>query len=335
MRSNLAVLFLQILLLVNISTSLTYADDSVYQGDGYHVYPIKNADVQLVAETITITDNNAFGKSKRQNFGVMVDMTFKNYGADSTVQMGFPVFIDDVEGEQIEIDTHFRTWVNGKEVAIAKKEGIPNPAKNDLNFSKTVYAYNVSFKKGETKKIKHTYDIGGSFDSMGGWELKYILRTGALWKGAIEDFSMIYKTKLFAVKEIIGSLPREQKAELYGEALHLFWNLKNFEPQNDFRLLGGSLRFPLMKRSISEDMTYIKSFHGSMTSTELRYAKNKVFASYGYSFKNPLVRAQFYYPGSVYKENTSFSEQNMTKEHKAYVAWLSKLEEEKLKAEKF
>lgn len=72
-----------------------------------------------------------------------------------------------------------------------------------------------------------------------------------------------------------------------------------------------------------------------MTSAELRYAKNKVFASYGYPFKNPFVRAQFYYTGSPYKENLSFSEQNMTKEHRAYLEWLSKLEEEKLKAEKF
>lgn len=335
MRSNLAVLFLQILLLANIPTNLTYADDSVYQGDGYHVYPIRNTDVQLVAETITITDNNAFGNSKRQNFGVDVDMTFKNHGADTTVQMGFPVFIDDNEGEQIEIDTHFRTWVNGQEVTITKKEGVPNPVKNDLNFSKTVYTYSVSFKKGETKNIRHTYDIGGSFNSMGGWDLKYILRTGALWKGVIEDFSLLFKTKISEVHEIIGTLPREQKSEVTGDELHLLWNIKNFKPQDDFVLFGGSSRFPLMKRSISEDMKQIKSSYSILASARLRYAKNKVFASYGYPFKSPFVRSQFYYPGSPYKEIPSFSEQSMTKEHKAYVDWLSKLEEKKLKAEKF
>ncbi len=245
---------LLVILLSNIQVHVANADDSVYQGSGYQVYPIQNADVQLVAETITITDNRAFGTSKRQNFGINVDMTFKNLGADTTVQMGFPVFINEEEGEQIEIDTHFRTWVNGQEVVITKKQGVPNPQIKGLNFAKTVYTYTVSFKSGETKKIKHTYDVGGSFDSIGGWELKYILRTGALWKGAIEDFSMIYKTKLFVVKEIIGTLPKEQKAGLSGEELHLFWNLKNFKPQNDFRLLGGSSRFPLMKRSISEDI---------------------------------------------------------------------------------
>lgn len=324
-----------IVLLANISSLPAYANDSVYQGDGYHVYPMQNSDVQLVAETITITDNRAFGHSKIQNFGINVDMIFKNHGTDTMVQMGFPVFINEEEGDQIEIDTHFRTWVNGKEVSITKKQGIPNPQIKDLNFSKTVYTYTVSFKSGETKKIKHTYDVGGSFDSMGGWELKYILRTGALWKGVIEDFHMVYKTKISKVNEIIGTLPREQKSELIGDELHLLWNIKNFKPQSDFRLIGGSSRYPLMRRSLSEDMKEIKSYHSIMTSAELRYAKNKVFASYGYPFKNPFVRAQFYYSGSPYKENTTFSEQKMSKEHLEYVEWLSKLEEDKLKTEKF
>lgn len=146
---------------------------------------------------------------------------------------------------------------------------------------------------------------------------------------------MIYKTKMPKANEIIGTLPREQKSKLIGDELHLFWNIKNFKPQNDFRLIGGSSRYPLMRRSLSEDMDAIKSYHDIMTSAELRYAKNKVFASYGYPFKNPFVRAQFYYSGSPYKESTTFSEQKMSKEHLEYVEWLSKLEEDKLKAEKF
>ncbi len=329
------ILLWMIVLLSSIALQNSNADDSVYQGNGYNVYAIQNSDVQLVAETITITDNRALGLSKRQNFGINVDMTFKNQGADTTVQMGFPVFMNEEEGEQTEIDTHFRTWVNGQEIPVAKKQGVPNPEIQNSHFAKIVYTYAVSFKSGETKQIKHTYDVGGSFDSMGGWDLRYILRTGALWKGVIEDFSVIYKTKLSAANEIIGTLPREHKAELAGEELHLLWNLKNFKPQNDFRLIGGTSRFPLIKRSLSEDMSYIKSFHGSMTSAELRYAKNKVFASYGYPFKNIFIKAQFYYPGSPYKESASFSEQNMTKEHRAYIEWLSKLEDGKLKAEKF
>jgi len=45
------------------------------------------------------------------------------------------------------------------------------------------------------------------------------------------------------------------------------------------------------------------------------------------------VRAQFYYPDSPYKENKSFSEQKISKEHLAYVEFLKKLEADKLKEE--
>jgi hypothetical protein len=327
---------LAIIVLLASTPAIVQADDTVYSGDGYHVYPMQNSDVQLVAETIVITDNQVFDRHVNKwadRFTINVDMTFKNHGSDTTLQMGFPVLVEDYDGKLVEIETHFRTWVNGKEVPITKKQGIPNPLKEDWHFSKTVYTYTVSFKRGETKKIKHSYNVGGSFSSVGSWELKYILRTGALWKGVIEDFSQIYKTHISKAKDIIGTLPREQKSVLKGKELHLFWNMKKIEPENDFRVMGGSPGYFLMKNSVSEDMKSIKSYHGIMTTAELRYAKNKVFASYGYPFKSPFVRAQFYYPGSPYKESTSFSEQKMSKEHLAFVGLLSKLEADKLKEE--
>jgi hypothetical protein len=202
-----------------------------------------------------------------------------------------------------------------------------------------VYTYTITFKRGEAKKIKHTYNVGGSDTSVGRWELKYILRTGALWKGVIEDFALIYKTHIAKAKDIIGFLPRERRSMLKGKELRLFWNFKDFEPKDDFRVIGGNTGINptlLVKSSVSEDMKIIKSnriIAGLLGSAELRYAKNKVFASYGYPFKNPFVRAQFYYPSSPYKESASFSEQKMSKEHLAYIELLSKLEAEKLKKE--
>jgi hypothetical protein len=339
------ILLLAIVLLAH-TPAIVQADDSVYFGDGYQVYPIQNSDVQLAAETIVITDNYAFSGGPRfghDRFAINVDMTFKNHGPDTTLQLGFPVMIDEEVGESIEIQTNFRTWVNGKEVPITKKQGIPNPLKGDWHFSKTVYTYPVSFKRGETKKIKHSYNVGGSFSSVKRWELQYILRTGALWKGVIEDFSLIYKTHIAKAKDIIGFLPREQRSVLKGKELHMLWNFKNFEPQNDFLVIGGSTKINptlLVRSSVAEDIKYIMSdstvartIVGLLTSADLRYARNKVFASYGYPFKNLFVRAQFYYEGSPYKESASFSEQKMSKEHLAYIDFLSKLEAEKLKKE--
>jgi len=331
-----------IIVLLIGAPAIVQADDSVYMGDGYQVFPIQNSDVQLVAETIVITDNHAFRGGSRfdsDRFTINVDMTFKNHGPDTILQMGFPVMADDEAGE---IDTRFRTWVNGKEVAITRKQGMPNPLKGDLDFSKTVYTYTVSFKKGETKEIKHSYNVGGTDSNTGNWELEYILRTGALWKGVMEDFTLIYKTHISKAKNIFGFLPREQKAILKGNKLDLLWNFKNFKPKNDFLAIGGATHINptlLVASSLSEDMKDIMSSNaartidGILTSAELRYARNKVFASYGYPFKSPFVRAQFYYPGSPYKESASFSEKKMSKEHLAYVEFLSKLEADKLKEE--
>jgi hypothetical protein len=325
-----AFLYLLVSLGILTFSPAVHADDSVYSGDGIDVYPLQSANIQMVSETITISD-----KSGRERFGVDVDMIFKNHGPDTTVQMGFPILMDEVDGERVEFDPHFRTWVNGTEVQTTKKRGIPHPVKDYYHFSDAVYTYPVSFKNGESIKIKHQYAVGGTFDSIGGWNFTYILRTGALWNSVIEDFSLIYKTSAANVPDIIGPLPKEQKASLNGSEINLFWNIKNFKPQGDFKLIGGSSRFALMKRSVDEDLRGVKDFTLIMTSTELRYAKNKVFAYYGYPFKNAFVKAQFYYPGSQYKESSSYSEQKISKEHSNYIELLSKLEETKLKSEKF
>jgi hypothetical protein len=329
MRKRTFLIFLACLVIFTFPHDVR-ADDSVYSGDGIDVYPLQSANIQMVSETITISD-----KGGRERFGVDVDMIFKNHGPDTTVQMGFPILMDEVYGERVEFDPHFRTWVNGKEVQTTRKRGIPHPVKDYYHFSDAVYAYPVSFKSGESAKIKHQYAVGCTFDSIGGWNFTYILRTGALWKGVIEDFSIIYKTNVVNVPDIIGSLPKEQKASLDGSEISLFWHINNFKPQSDFKLVGGGSRFALMKRTVDEDLRGVKAFTLIMTSAELRYAKNKVFAYYGYPFKNAFVKAQFYYPGSQYTESSSYSEKKISKEHLNYIELLSKLEESKLKSETF
>jgi len=73
--------------------------------------------------------------------------------------MGFPILMDEVDGERVEFDPHFRTWVNEKEVQTTRKRGIPHPVKDYYHFSDAVYTYPVSFKSGELVKIKHQYAL--------------------------------------------------------------------------------------------------------------------------------------------------------------------------------
>ena len=46
--------------------------------------------------------------------------------------------------------------------------------------------WSVSWAAGETKLIRVSYDMGEPEDYLrfvGGWRLRYIVKTGALWKG--------------------------------------------------------------------------------------------------------------------------------------------------------
>jgi hypothetical protein len=231
--------YLLIYILILCFAHAVYADDSVYNGDGVDVYPLESTDIQMVAEVITVSDRGG-----RDRFDVDVDMMFKNHGAQTTVQMGFPILADEIEGEHIEFDPNFRTWVNGEEVKITKKRGILNPVKNYPHFSDAVYSYPVTFKQNETINIKHHYAVGGTSDSMGGWRFTYILRTGALWKDAIEKIKIIYRTSTASVHEITCTNPPEQTREQHGEDKRFVWNLTDFEPKSDFIISGNVKRQP-------------------------------------------------------------------------------------------
>lgn len=294
--------------------SAAHADDAVYEGDGIDVYPLENGDIQLVSEVITISPG----------WNVHVDMAFKNHGAETTVQMGFPVFssYSPDYGEK-EDDHSFQTWVNGEKVVVAKKHGVPNPIKNLRGFPDTVFVYPVNFKSGETKNIVHSYTVGGYSDSIGGWAFKYILRTGALWKGLIENLKIIYKTDASWARSLPCITPTEYESELNGEELVLKWEFKNYKPDTDLSISGSS------RPQTSEATNFMTSHKRGMAtidSCSIRNLKNSIFASFGYPFKKPFVRAQFYYPGSRYKENPGFDINKLPSDNKLQINYLSKIE---------
>ncbi len=327
-----------------------YADDAQYQdygdGEGADVYPLQNNDIQLVSETIAITDTRALKSPQKKHTSrwvVDVDMEFKNHGDDTTVQMGFPIVSEE---HRVAFDPQFRTWVNGKEVSIEKKRAINNPVMGDRGFPTIVYTYKVHFKRGETKNIFHSYGVGehGTF-------FKYVLRTGALWKDSIQDITIFYKTHVSLAPKLAGVYPREHAAIINGDELFLQWKFKNHEPASDLTIfLMGSVseydskfydidglikdRSPLLPLSCYQIygndkyrlidirrplFTYLSSYH--------RLIRNKIFASYGYPFKNPYIRSMFYYPGSRYKEDPSYSFDKLSQEHRLLLNYISRIEQ--------
>jgi hypothetical protein len=327
----------------------SYADDAAYFGDGADVYPLQHTDVQLVSETITIIDYRSLNSNKydlKYRWLVQVNMTFKNHGPDTSFQMGFPLFAgEDNEGDDNDddsagkaINVHFRTWIDGKEIRITEKRGIPSPVNRSyrgrpLNgLPQRVFTYPVTFKKDETKKITHSYNVGGYFDSIGSWKFTYILRTGALWKDNIEDVTIYYKTHSSQAQNIGCIMPKEQDSSLAGNELTLIWKFSNYKPTSDFVVSGGR---SLGTTSSPDDLLKTNKRNFSNIDTcGMRELRNQIYASYGYPFKSSFIRAKFYYPNSPYKENVSFVESNVAPDHRLFLDYLTRVENWKSQVEK-
>jgi len=190
-KSSLLVFSILLLLLL---TRPVYGNDAVYFGSGVTVYPVKNEDIQLVSEVITITKGVGLG------WGVEAVLNFKNHGDKTTVQMGFPFDTYGPEepwamdSTELSNPTYlpnpkFRTFIKGKEIKVTRKKGWDQSPLQDLNYP-IVYTFIVPFEKGEAKSIRHTYSVMGTDWSTGDYEIKYILKTGALWKGVIENIKV-------------------------------------------------------------------------------------------------------------------------------------------------
>ena len=145
------------------------ANDAAYFGDGIDVYPLQHADIQLVSEKITITHRSLYLKDKDLGleWQVHVDMTFKNHGADTIVQMGFPFSAGDSQSDE-PINPNFRTWVDGKKVAITKKVASRIHYKKSLIlFQKRFLPIRLLLKRGKQEILStHIMPVVGSILSV-------------------------------------------------------------------------------------------------------------------------------------------------------------------------
>jgi len=152
---------------------------------GGTVAPIANDTIALKNETITINLNPG-------NFDVEVSYTFMNTGNDCTVTMGFP-------NEKIKAMTpaknlgysivNFQAFDGKKKLKTYRKD------RNKSN-NEAFECFDVIFKKGEEKLIVNKYSQLYFSDKSSIQRAKYILKTGALWKGKIENIKVIVKSNL-------------------------------------------------------------------------------------------------------------------------------------------
>ncbi len=293
-KFNVGALLLAVLLLYTLTTP-TYGNDAVYYGAGVTVYPVKHDSIQLVSEVIKITKGIGLG------WGVEATLNFKNYGNKTSVQMGFPFDTDgpnDPDQKEEDVpDPKFRTFIDSKEVKVTKKKGWSKSPLEDLNYP-IVYTFTVPFEQGETKTILHTYSVQGTEWSTGDYEFKYILKTGALWRGLIENIKvdMILPGKSAVIVHCV--LPKEHKATQNKDAVVLSWEFQDIKPK--FNITAKTLfgREPI-------GLDYLRTTKDLFITDAccVRYFRNLVYASYGYPFENPFPRMQFYGSGHFRERN--------------------------------
>ena len=148
-------------------------------------------------------------------------MTFKNHGADTIVQMGFPFSAGDSQSDE-PINPNFRTWVDGKKVAITKKVASRIHYKKSLIlFQKRFLPIRLLLKRGKQEILStHIMPVVGSILSVMR-SLSMYLEQRALWKGTIENLIIHLKIHAKQARNIHCVLPTEHGAEAKGEELTL------------------------------------------------------------------------------------------------------------------
>lgn len=338
MRAGISVLVLAMGL---ATATCAVADDGAYMGDGATVYPITSSQVQLASETVIITrggpDESAPG-SHRPPWRVDATLHFRNLGGPTTVQMGFPFgplggALDwNDPRDRDYLDPHFRTWVDGQETPSTLKQAEPDSMLL-RPLREVVYAFDVTFAGEQSRTVRHNYWAGGRATAGGPGIFAYILTTGALWAGRIDSATVQVIVPVEAAADMDVVCPHEHEARREGDRLVLEWRWRDLEPDFDLKIT--SLAESLHELSLDElaDETTTQSVWESGTVRRVlrderpdpclaRWYCNRILAEYGYPFRSPFVRAQFYAGGALH-EDPGFSEAALTPRHRYFLDYLT------------
>ncbi|MCC6156437.1 MAG: YARHG domain-containing protein [Deltaproteobacteria bacterium] len=328
------------------------ANDASIGGSGANVYPIDNADVQLVRETIRFVETDS---------GVMLvttALTFRNKtDREIRARIGFPVATTAMYEEQ---DTQsfggetlideFTTRVGGKaaktDLVKTRIEGIEADA---------VYAFDAAFAPGGETVIEHRYRLKVSVGVPDRHWIPYVFRTGAKWAGRIESSEFIYEfgprvpTHLeFVYGDTVlvggGIRPtgkREKRAGFDVEA-HFTGGprhvlrvvMRDLEPKKDLELryrAGLSYEAPEFPAKGGDERASdcgeaLNQFRETWVVTpeltacfEPNLLRNYVYASRGFAFTKADWDRMFYAKGYFLPSTAPFSESWMTAAQKAAI----------------
>ncbi len=216
------------LIFITIATLPVYPDGASYHGEGRTVWPIRNDQVEMTEERVIIRYD-----PQRDWFEADCQYVLHNTGEATNVLMGFPDEDDFNPPGITDIGPTvlgFRAWVDGRKVPIQVKTGLPSPVYPDLKH-KRVLTWQTKFNSGQTRTVRNCYHFKGIYYAEKCRLIRYILRTGKVWKGPIGTAEIIVHG--LPKDCLMGISPPGYRID----ADQCTWTLKAFEPDSDIEIL--------------------------------------------------------------------------------------------------
>lgn len=240
----------QLLLLIAAGTTVSccalVADDSGMSiVNGGAVQPLdQHPSIRMVREAVDIK----LGKIAGDDWPVFVrcQFQFNNDGPATDATIGFP------EAAEAGGDTSFlgrlkgfKSWVDGKQAVVKYMPSSKNPKGELAQRYKAWYVKKVHFDAGQSRTVVDVYSarLGVSGDSSGemSFNFAYILRTGANWKGLIDEAIIRADESAAGKGYSIEATPSGYKSR-NGK---FTWTFKSFKPKQDIAV-SFARRFPLL-----------------------------------------------------------------------------------------
>lgn len=184
------------------------------------MYPINNNNIRLESQTINIS-YNALKENHYNLHQIEVIYSLHNTDKATELEVGFPNITDfDEKLKDFEVLSYpdlipFDVTLNLKEGKLLS--GV------EEYYHSAYYSWTIPFEQNEKKTLIIKYKLK-SID-----EVNYILKTGTLWKGRIDDISVNVE-----FPEAVSSLEIDASPENYyynGKGIE--WQFKNIEPNFD------------------------------------------------------------------------------------------------------
>jgi len=183
---------------------------------------------------------------------------------EMTVLMGFPSGEPESEDEDKVEWFHdyrlydFAAWVDGEKVEVRLEKGMKiddEDGKTYIDVYDSVldfpywYTWEVSFKPGEKKIVRNTYETKNTTSSNGMSHAGYILTTGAPWKDKIGNARISFIMESIKPYQIEWISP----ANYSYDGNVITWQFENFEPDTNINVIFNTREEYLLKEQFRYD----------------------------------------------------------------------------------